>query len=299
MNNTIKRILFPLVLLRRFSDSVLRKYNPELLFSIYHKRSTGKYLNYKHPQSLNDKIAYMEFRTDTTEWTRLADKVRVREYVEECGFKDHLTKLYGVYTHANEIDYDKLPNSFVLKTNHGSATNILVKDKSNINVNDVNQQLEAWLKTDYGYKTCQPHYSKIKPLILAEEYLVDKETERKGKPLIDYKFYCINGEAKYVFVYLERLPNSHIMKKMVYDMNWNTHPEYLGRDSVVGEVIACPSSFAMMKDMANVLSHKFPFVRVDFYEINGNPVFGEMTFTPGHQSASLEFLDMLGKEIVC
>lgn len=297
MKKTVKKILFPLVLLRRASDSLLRKYNPELLFSIYHKRATGRFINYRNPRSLNDKIAFMEFRTDTTEWSRLADKVRVRDYVKECGYEDYLTKLYGVYEHADEIDYDKLPKSFVLKTNNGSATNILVKDKRKINIENINQQLEDWLKIDYGYKTCQPHYSHIKPLILAEEFLVDEQTHKEGKSLLDYKFYCINGEARYVFVYSDRVPNSHIMKRMIYDMNWIAHPEYLGRYTVKGQITSCPSSFSLMKEMANVLSHKFPFVRVDFYEINGKPIFGEMTFTPGHQEASLEFLNMLGKEL--
>lgn len=171
MNNLLRKLLFPVIWLRRKHDDYLKRTNPEKLFSIYHKRSTGVYLNIDKPKTLDDKIAYMAFRTDTSEWSRLADKVRVREYVEECGYGDNLPKLYGVWEKAADIEFDKLPTAFVIKTNNASATNILVRDKSKIDQATVRKQLDEWLKIDYGYDTCQPHYSRIKPLILAEEYL--------------------------------------------------------------------------------------------------------------------------------
>lgn len=171
MKKVIHYLLFPAIILRRKYDNYLKRTNPEKLFSIYHKRSTGVSLNIDNPKTLDDKIAYMAFRTDTSEWSRLADKVRVREYVEECGFGEYLPHLYGVWEKAADIDFDELPTSFVIKTNNASATNILVQDKSKIDEVQVRNQLDEWLKIDYGYETCQPHYSKIKPLILAEEFL--------------------------------------------------------------------------------------------------------------------------------
>ena len=171
MNQTLKIILWPLVMLRRWHDAYLTNHNPEKMFSILHKRATGVYLNIDNPKTLDDKIAYMAFRTDTSEWSRLADKVRVREYVEECGYGEYLPRLYGTWEHADEIDFDKLPQAFVIKTNNASATNILVRDKSRIDIAAVRKQLDEWLMMDYGYRTCQPHYSRIKPLILAEEFL--------------------------------------------------------------------------------------------------------------------------------
>ena len=298
MNPIIKKILLPLVMMRRWHDDRLRRTNPERLFSVYHKRSTGKYLNIDNPQTLDDKIAYMAFRTDTSEWSRLADKVRVREYVRECGYGDNLTKLYGVWKRGADVDFDALPHSFVIKTNNGSATNILVKDKEKADIKSIREQLDKWLAVDYGYRTAQPHYSRIKPLILAEEYLVDDESEKAGKPLNDYKFYCVNGKPMYVFVYSDRKPNSHDMKRSIYDMEWNIHQEYLNRLAVAGAGIKRPVSFDSMKEMAAKLAQGFPFVRVDFYEINGKPIFGEMTFTPGMQEASNEFLSILGKQII-
>lgn len=297
MNQTVKKIIWPLVLIRHKYDDYLRRTNPEKLFSVYHKRSTGKYLDIDNPKTLDDKIAYMEFRTDTSEWSRLADKVRVREYIEECGFGDNLTKLFGVWEKGADVDFDTLPKSFVIKTNNGSATNILVKDKSKADIEDIRKKLDKWLSIDYGYQTAQPHYSHMKPLILAEEFLVDEETQKAGKVLNDYKFYCVNGEPMFVFVYSDRKPNSHDMKRSIYDMDWNEHQEYLGKLAVAGGEIKKPISFDLMKEMSAKLSSPFPFVRVDFYEINGKPIFGEMTFTPGMQEASNELLEILGNKM--
>ena len=294
MNQTVKKFLWPLVKIRRLHDAYLIKHNPEKMFSIWHKRSTGVYLNIDNPQTLDDKIAYMAFRTDTSEWSRLADKVRVREYVEGCGYGDYLPKLYGTWEHANEIDFDQLPDSFVIKTNNASATNILVRDKSSIEEEAVRKQLDTWLKSDYGYRTCQPHYTRIKPLILAEEFL---SNIGDNSPLKDFKFYCFNGEPKYLIVYTDRVANSHDMKRTIYDMNWNLHQEFLGRRAVPGPEISKPNSFDKMKEIAGKLSAPFPFVRVDFYEIKGQPVFGEMTFTPGMQETSTEFSKLMGNSI--
>ena len=295
MNKTIKLLLWPLVLIRRWHDAILIKHNPEKMFSIWHKRSTGKLLNINPPVTLDDKIAYMEFHTDTTEWSRLADKIKVREYVQECGYVDILPKLYGVWDKVEDIDFNQLPDAFVIKTNNASATNILVRDKNKVEINSIQKQLNKWLVQDYGYQSCQPHYSRIKPMILAEEYL---GLNAECTPLIDYKFYCVNGSPKYVIVYTDRKPNSHDMKRTIYDMNWNLHQEYLGRLAIKGEAVQKPTSFFLMKDIASRLSQGFPFVRVDFYEIEGKPIFGEMTFTPGMQETNEKFGIELGQIMV-
>lgn len=294
MKSTIKKILWPLVLIRRWHDAYLCKHNPEKLFSIYHYRSTGKYLNIDNPQTLDDKIAYMAFRTDTSEWSRLADKVRVREYVEKCGYGEYLPKLYGTWEHAEDIDFDKLPQAFVIKTNNASATNILVRDKSKIDEAAVRKQLDEWLKYDYGYRTCQPHYSRIKPLILAEEFL---GVNGGGKLLIDYKLYCVNGVPEYVQVMSDRKPNTHEVKVNLMDMEWNNHPEYCSEIHKSAGDISQPQSFDLMKQIAARLAAPFPFVRVDFYEVNNKPVFGEMTFTPGFDTVNLDFEKSIGQQI--
>ena len=296
LKNFLKQsILYPFVWIRRKKEAYLIKHNPEKMFSIWYKRSNGKYLDINNPKTLYDKIAYMSFRTDTSKWSELADKVKVYDYVKKCGLSEILPKLYGVYNSSSDIDYNRLPKSFVLKTNNGCATNILVKDKTILNIKEVNRQLDEWMGIDYGYLTCQPHYSRIKPLILAEEYLID--SLHPDRALFDYKFYCINGEPLYVIVYTDRKPNTHDMRRSLYDMNWVLHQEYLGRYAVAGDGVERPKSFSKMIEIVRKLSSGFKFVRVDLYEVNGEPVFGEMTFTPGMQATSEEFMIELGKMI--
>ena len=295
MNVFFKVICFPLVLIKNYWENHLKKTNPERLFSFRYYRNYGKMLNLETPLTLYDKIAYMAFRTDTFQWSDLADKLKVRSFVEKRGFGYTLTKLYGSYDDANDIDYSKLPSQFVLKTNNASATNIIVKDKSSADIPAINRQLNKWLQMPYGYDTCQPHYSRIVPKIIAEEFLNDKKTTEKGEMLIDYKFYCFDGEPTIVIVMSGRSLNTHKVNKTYFDMDWQCHPEYMSKkfDGIAQEHTEKPVSFEKMKEMAAVLSKGFPFVRVDFYEINGNPVFGEMTFTPGMDTGTTQFhLDM-------
>jgi hypothetical protein len=254
-------------------------------------------LDLDNPQTLDDVVAYCEFRKDTTVWSQLADKVKVRDYVKEKGLECILPKLYGTWNNANEIDFNSLPQSFVIKTNNASATNIIVRNKSNINENAIREQLGEWLKIDYGYETAQPHYSNIAPKILAEELLNDIESTANNKPLKDFKFWCVNGKPMFVIVYSDREENTHRFKCTCYDMSWKMHQEYLKPTAVHGPAIEKPICFDQMKDIASVLSSGFPFVRVDLYVINDMPIFGEMTFTPGLDSISYKFSQKLGELI--
>lgn len=285
-------------IIKEYFRNCLRKHNPELLFKINYFRLQGRWLDTKHPQTLYDKIAYQMFHTDTSMWSELADKVKVRDFISDMGYNEYLPKLYGVYDTADEINYDALPQQFVLKTNNASATNIIVFDKTKLNLIRTNQQLNKWLGTPYGYLTCQPHYTKIKPRILAEELLIDEETTKQGKSLIDYKFFCINGIPKYVMVMSDRVQNTHKMKCMVYDMSWNKHPEFVNtlNHQPISD-LRIPTSFPKMKILAAAFSANFPFVRVDFYEINGKPILGELTFTPGLSAITPTMIDVLGNEL--
>lgn len=294
MNNALKSVFGPLRWLRNKHDDYLRKHNPEKMFCTIIKRNTGLNVNIDHPQNLVDKIAYLEYRTDTSLWTQLADKVAVRNFVTNNGFGENLTKLYGVWNKSCDINFELLPSTFVIKTNNASGTNIIVKDKTCIDFDEIRKTLDIWLQIDYGMRVSEPHYSDIKPLILAEELLYD---EKQKKGLIDYKFFCVNGKAEYVQVMTERIPNTHIMKFMTFDMEWNEHPEFNRgvHENVFG--IERPVSFDKMKSMAEKLSSQFKFVRADFYEINGKPIFGELTFTPGFSTTSNSFIELVGKDI--
>ena len=182
----------------------LSTHNPRKLAEHLYIDATGKKegINWEHPRDLNEKINWLKFNTDTTKWSELADKYAVRSFVEEKGFGRYLVPLLGVWSNADQIDFSKLPNSFVLKTNNGAGTVMVVEDKSIIDETQVRTLLNKWLKKQFGLKQAEPHYLKIKPLIIAEAML--KEKSLISSSLIDYKIWCFGGKAFGTFVCYDR-----------------------------------------------------------------------------------------------
>jgi hypothetical protein len=257
------------------------------------KKVTNKKLDLKDPREYNEKLQWMKIHTDTSEWTRLADKVKVRDYVTECGLGDHLPKIYGVWERADEIDFDSLPDTFVLKTNHGFENLIIVDDRSKLDIEEAKRYLNKWVKQRYGLLTFEPHYWNIERRILAEEYLMDEHNARLSTSLIDYKFYCVNGDPFIIMSLYNRqnvVAGKNAIKKperevmaCVYDLEWNPRPDLTtGRfgDNPPG-IIPRPKHLDQMIKICNVLAKPFPLLRVDLYEVNDKVYFSELTFTPG------------------
>lgn len=225
-------------------------------------------------------------------YARLADKYAVREYVAATIGEEHLTPLLGHYTSPSEIDFDALPASFVLKTTNGCATNIIVKDKSKLDRADAIAKLEKWMKMRYGRSTGEPHYTKIPPAIIAEEFISDPENP--DAPLNDYKFYCIDGKPYYMFLCANRQAGSHRFDAMIYDMDWREHPEYI-RPGVSLIRMPRPANFDKLKEVVAKLAAPFKFLRVDFYLVGDKPIFGELTFTPGIDRDNYDLMRKMGE----
>lgn len=237
----------------------------------------------------------MSLTYDKSTWPVLADKYRVRKYIEERIGSKYLNELYGCYEKETDIDFGALPQSFVLKTNNSCGTNIIVKDKSDLDYDAVRKKLKSWLRYPYGELTGQLHYAHIPPCIIAEKYMRQSNLVGGGKcRLIDYKYFCINGFPRQVFVYTDRVINDHIFKVMAFDMDWVARPDWVNPDIALSEYPECPVSFDEMKDVVAQLAKPFKFVRIDFYEIDGRPIFGEYTFSPSIDALS----DMCQKEIL-
>lgn len=236
-----------------------------------------KSLHLKNPRDLNEKILWLAFNAETEEWARLADKIKVHEYVERCGLQEMLTPILQKWDDASKIDFHTLPESFVMKTNHGCGDVIIVRDKHRIDLEALRKQMDCHMKRKFGLWTGEPHYLKIKPYIFAEKILNNDSTVSTS--LIDYKFFCFYGKPECVLVCYDR--HGLTAQKTVYDMDWNRRDEYthLTEISVIKD-IPRPKSLEQMRSACMKLGTPFPFVRIDFYECNGQPVFGEMTFTP-------------------
>lgn len=252
---------------------------------------TKHIINWKKPRNIQEYSMCQLFREDTSLdfFAQLADKVGVREYVEQRVGRQYLNQLYGTWTSAEAIDFDSLPERFVLKTNNGCGSNVIVRDKKKMNREAIIRELAYWLSYPYGDLTGQIHYSRIRPLILAEEYL----EQEKGKDSLpyDYKFFCFRGQPQFVMFYEGRKLNGHITQNMLFDLNWNPLPEAVKRP--ITHTIPRPQSLATMKELAATLSKGIDFVRVDFYEIDGKPIFGEMTLTPDINSTRPDFSPLM------
>jgi len=215
----------------------------------------------------------------------LADKYAVRKYIEEKGYEKYLVPLLGVWDNASQIDFSKLPDSFVLKTNNGAGTVMIVEEKSIINEAKVRAQLNKWLKKQFGLKQGEPHYLRIKPLIIAEAVL--KEKTPISSSLIDYKIWCFDGKAFGTWACYNR--HRFVAETEWHDLDWNYRPEW----SVFTDHykdghgrVPKPKNYDAMISFAQDLSKGFPQVRVDLYNIDGQIYFGELTFTSagGHMN---------------
>ncbi len=230
-----------------------------------------------NPQTINEKLLWLEFYTDTSRWTILSDKYQVREYLREKGLEHLLVKLYGMYTDAMDIDFEHLPDSFVIKTNNGYGTVMLVKDKNALNITKLRHKMDKWLKSPYGYVTGEPHYTRIKPCLIVEELLPLPEGQSS---LVDYKMWCLNGKVYKCFVCTNRSIKKHKAHFCLYDIpEWKRRPELMAPAFANDDIVERPGRLDDMIRYAEILSAEFPLVRTDFYEVNGKVYFGEMTFT--------------------
>ena len=279
MKRTVRKIC-PKTILNTYSDLkfwIRFHFFRKGLISEEFRGLMGYEINWDNPQDINEKINWMKLYGDTSEWPRLADKYLVREYVKERIGEQYLTKLYGVWKNAKEIDFDKLPENFVLKTNHGAGTVLPVCNKSTLDIPQTIDRLNKWLKIKYGYRTIEPHYLKIKPLIIAEEFLQNDTTYSSS--LVDYKIYCFDGEPYSILVCADRKIGEHAHFSY-YDIDWTPRPDVLNT-KLVGPHVNYPKPACLdeLLNCAKRLSNGHPQARVDFYIVNGHPIFGEMTMS--------------------
>jgi hypothetical protein len=263
----------PNLLVRYALTSLSPELSVRTLYRIYHRTK----LNLQDPQTLDEKIQWMKlhYYKDNELVKQCADKLRVREYVKECGLEHILNPLFSTYQHANEINWDKLPDKFVLKWNFGCGGNVICSDKAKLNIPATIRDLNRFEKMKFHLIAAEPQYNFPKRL-LCEQFI---ETEDGHSP-VDYKFYCFNGEAKYVLCCIGRgtqaKPDFYF-----FDRQWQLQRlNRQGKAAPEGFYIPKPEGMDELFNYAETLSKPFPFVRADFYLEQGKAYFGELTFTP-------------------
>ena len=259
------------------------------------KKRYGRTIDWNHPADINEKIQWLMCFSDTSEWTRLSDKVRVRNYVAEKGFGDLLVPLLGTWNRSADIPWESLPEKFVLKCNHDSGSTHIIDASTDREA--VAAALDEALKQKYGYRHGEMHYNGIEPCILAEAYLDGGEAVP-----VDYKVWCFDGKPYCIWACHGRTAD-HVYVN-VYDLDWTPRPEasvFTDHYRDGGCSLPKPATLPQMLEAAAKLSEGFPEVRVDFYEIRGRLYFGEMTFASlmGRMDFYTDdFLKELGDQVI-
>lgn len=235
----------------------------------------GKTLNLNTPKTFNEKLQWLKLYNRKPQYTMMVDKYAVKQYVANKIGSQYIIPTLGVWNHFDEIDFDELPNQFVLKCTHDSGGIVICKDKLKLDKRAAKQKLEYYLKRKYYYVHREWPYKNVKPRIIAEKYM----SNDNGEDLNDYKLMCFNGQVKATFVCSDRFSEDGL-KVTFYDTNWKRMP--FERHYPASKTdIARPKTYDEMLILAEKLAFQIPFVRVDFYEVHGRVYFGELTFFPG------------------
>lgn len=237
-----------------------------------YKNIFGTSLNLDNPQTFNEKLQWLKLYNRKPEYTMMVDKYKVREYIAQTLGEEYLIPLIGVWDDPDEIDFDALPDQFVLKCNHNSGLGMCIcKDKSKLDIPKVKAELRKGLKQDYYLPGREWPYKNVPRKVICEKYMTDNDD---GSELTDYKFFCFNGVPKFMYISKD---NSENATTDFFDMEFN-HLDMRMKDPNSNVIPSKPDLFDEMKAIAEKLSKGIPFVRVDLYVISGGIYFGELTF---------------------
>lgn len=236
----------------------------------------GIKLNLNNPQSFNEKIQWLKLYDRRQEYTMMVDKYNVRSYIADKIGEEYLIPLLGVWDDPDDIDFDALPDQFVLKCTHDSGGLVVCRDKSKLEIEDAKKKIKRSLKQNYYYNCREWPYKNIIPRIIAEKFMSDS-IQLSG--LIDYKFFCCNGQPKMLYV-SQGLENHSTASISFLKLDWTFYPFRRSDYKPFKTLPPKPQNYERMLELATDLAAGFPFLRVDLYEINGEIYFSELTFSP-------------------
>jgi hypothetical protein len=257
----------------------------------FYRLKNNQKLNLESPEEFTEKIQWLKYNLYTEDYKDFVDKYEVRKYVEKTIGNQYLNELLAVYEDADLIDFDQLPDKFLLQLTHGSGYNVIVEDESDMNSENVKSKLNKYLSMNYFNKYRERIYKNIKPRIIAVKYLEQPEHDY----IIDYKFYCIHGKPECVWV---KTFDSGKFRNAYYTTSWEKILPDENNSDFLTKDIPKPDTLDKMIELAQKLSTGFIFLRVDLYSIGGKIYFGELTFFPwgGNRRLTVEHLNQdLGK----
>ena len=262
---------------------IIKFFSKKKYIELQYRYITHHKLNLKNPVRYTEKLQYLRLYVypKNPMVSKCAGRVGVRDYVKELGYEDILIPIYGVYDKFDDINFDELPSHFVMKCSHGCAMNYICYSKKDIDIPALRKKFNKWLKTNYGKKTVELHYSPIKPQIIIEKLMLDGD-----KLPTEYKIHVFNGKAKSLYVVTSRYID---IRYNNYYIDWTPFDgsQFNGWKKT-DYPLEKPANLEKMALLAENLAKIFPFVRVDLYDINGKIYFSEMTFTPAKGTLILD-----------
>lgn len=260
------------------SNKLLKKVKYEMKFipdkmylQIYYFLRFKKFINFKNPKTYNEKLNWLKLNDRNPLYTTLVDKYEAKEYVSKLIGKEYIIPSLGVWDSFDEIDFNKLPNKFVLKCTHDSEGLVIVKDKSKLNKIEAKKKIETAMKYNFYYIAREWPYKNVKPRIIAEEYMEDK----KYHELRDYKFFCFDGQPKALYIATNRSKGEPYFD--YYNLDFK-HLDIKQKYQNSPQKVDKPINFKKMIELSQKLSKDLKHARIDFYEVDGKIYFGEITF---------------------
>lgn len=268
----------------RIMDRIIHKLSPyikndELYLKLLFFANMHRFLNLKHPTTFNEKLQWLKLNNQHKEYSDYVDKFKCKEIVRKIIGDKYIIPTLGIWDNFMDIDFNQLPNQFVLKCTHDSGGIVICKDKKTFDFSKAERIINRSLSSNFFLFSREYPYKYVQPRIIAEKFMVDES----GTELKDYKFFCFNGEPKLLFVATDRPVDTRFD---FFDMNFNHLPIQQGHP-LASKEIKKPKGFEEMKKIAKEVSKGFPHVRIDLYDINGDVYFGETTFF--HFSGNVPF----------
>lgn len=261
----------------KFKSHIPHSLMPYIICFQYYEKM-GKKCNLKYPKTYTEKIQWAKINRDNKTLAMFADKLAVREWVKKSIGEEYLIPIIGnEIVRADDFNVDMMPQSFVIKANHGCGYNLVVDDKDTIDENYVKTIIKKWLAHNFAYELFEMQYSFIEPKIYIEENIRSK----KMNDLPDYKFFCFDGKVCCLYYMINTYPDHNKAKLGIYDRNFKLLPYHRADFAPIEENIMPPVNYETMVDIAEKLSKGFSHVRVDLYNVEGKIYFGEMTFSTG------------------
>lgn len=268
--NKIRRVVFDWLIEKLYKSCLL---SDKQFLTLTFRNRTGYRMDWNNPKTFAEKMQWLKLYNRNPEYTVMADKVKVKKWVAERIGQEYIIPTLGVWERADDVDFDTLPNKFVIKCNHNSGLGMYIcKDRTKMDAENVRKELRKGLRQDYFKTSGEWPYKDIPRRIIAEQFIEDDG----DKDLADYKFFCFDGKPKYCQVIKDRSTKETID---FYDMDWKLQ-EFIGfnENAVNSKGVERPVNFDKMKEITASLSKGMPFARVDLYDVKGKIHFGEITF---------------------